>query len=177
MRGVIALAAALSLPNTVLGGARFPQRNEIVFITFCVILATLVVQGLSLPPVIRALGLAGVAKPSCEEPEARRIILEAALSRLEELRAADADHADEMPMYEDLAQHYRQRLAAAGVPESGASPRTNRHPRREVVRDLLRVERETAIRLRDELRIGDDVLRRLENEIDLSEARLPAATA
>lgn len=62
MRGVIALAAALSLPNTVLGGARFAQRDEIVFITFCVILATLVVQGLSLPPVIRGLALEGVAK-------------------------------------------------------------------------------------------------------------------
>ncbi len=176
MRGVIALAAALSLPNTVLGGARFAQRDEIVFITFCVILATLVVQGLSLPPVIRALALEGVAKSNCEEPDARRIILEAALSRLEELRAADADHADEMPMYEDLAQHYRQRLAAASVAGDGASARTNRHPRREVVRDLLRVERGTAIRLRDELRIGDDVLRQLEHEIDLSEARLGVRT-
>jgi monovalent cation/hydrogen antiporter len=176
MRGVIALAAALSLPTTVLGGQPFPLRNEIVFVTFCVILATLVVQGLSLPPLIRALGLEGAAAADCEEPEARRIILEAALSRLEDLRAADTDHPEETAMYEDLAEHYRQRLAAARARSGvdGTSGRKDGHSRREVVRQLLRAERETAIRLRDEHRIRDDVLRQLEHEIDLSEARLSA---
>lgn len=179
MRGVIALAAALSLPHATAGGQPFPQRHEIVFVTFCVILATLVLQGLSLPPLIRTLGLEGAGGPECEEPEARRIVLEAALARLEELRAREADPApDVAAIYDDLQQHYQQRLAAARarLAGGGASVHAGRHARRELVRELLRAERETAIRLRDEHRISDDVLRRIEHEMDLSEARLaPAA--
>ena len=59
MRGVVALAAAISLPETLKDGSPFPQRNLIIFVTFSVIFVTLVVQGLTLPPLIRRLGLAG----------------------------------------------------------------------------------------------------------------------
>ncbi len=74
MRGVVSLAAALALPTLLADGSPFPQRNLIVFLTFCVIFVTLVLQGVTLPPLIRALGLAGAAGPNCEEREARRIV-------------------------------------------------------------------------------------------------------
>ena len=76
-------------------------------------------------------------------------------------------------MYDDLAQHYRQRLAnldAAGTGD-GDVHRTSR----EISRELLRAERESAIRLRDERRINDEVLRQLEHELDLREARTQPA--
>jgi len=71
MRGVISLAAAIALPQTLANGSPFAQRNMIIFLAFSVILVTLVLQGLTLPPLIRALGLAGVSTPHPEENEAR----------------------------------------------------------------------------------------------------------
>ena len=109
MRGVISLAAAIALPQTLANGAPFVQRDLIIFLTFSVILVTLVLQGLTLPPLVRALGLAGVAGRNYEEEEARRIILEAALGYLEKTRAEDGSDLDEI--YDDLEQHYRHRLA------------------------------------------------------------------
>src|SRR5204862_7733481 len=110
MRGVVSLAAALALPALLADGSPFPQRNLIVFLTFCVILVTLVLQGVTLPPLIRALGLAGGAGPSCEEQEARRIVIDAALSHLNDAR----EHAgsDAIAQYEDVALHYQQRRAS-----------------------------------------------------------------
>ena len=79
MRGVIALAAAMSLPVTLAGGSPFPHRNLIIFLTFSLIIVTLVFQGLTLPPLIRRLGLAGTQDSFREEQEARRLIAGAAL--------------------------------------------------------------------------------------------------
>jgi len=169
MRGVVSLAAALALPTVLKDGSPFPHRNMIVFLTFCVILVTLVLQGLTLPPLIRLLGLAGGAGPDCEELEARRIATQAAVSHLEGARARDdAKFADS---YEDLTHHYRQRLTSLKL---DASPGEVAHHERYVQLSLeaLRVERETAIRLRNEGRINDSVLRRMERELDLSESRL-----
>ncbi|MEI9968253.1 MAG: cation:proton antiporter [Terracidiphilus sp.] len=67
MRGVIALAAAMSLPETLDNGAGFPQRDVLIFLTFFVILVTLVVQGLSLPFMIRKLGLTASAAANTAE--------------------------------------------------------------------------------------------------------------
>src|SRR5207245_3895434 len=89
MRGVISLAAALSLPEVLADGRPFPRRNLILFLTFSVILVTLVLQGLTLPWLIRILGLSGAAGLNCEEQEARRIVLEKALQHVEEARRKD----------------------------------------------------------------------------------------
>src|ERR1700719_4092648 len=89
MRGGVALAAALPLPEALSGGSPFPQRNLIIFLTFCVILVTLVLQGLTLPPLIRALALSGTSGTDEEEEEARRIITSTALSHLESARGQD----------------------------------------------------------------------------------------
>jgi CPA1 family monovalent cation:H+ antiporter len=172
MRGVVSLAAALALPTVLADGSPFPHRDLIVCLTFCVIFATLVLQGLTLPPLIRWLGLAGEAGPDCEELEARRIVTQAAVAHLEGAKARDDDKA--AAAYEDLASHYRHRLATLKV---NATPEeTMDHERYlQLSLEALRVERETAIRLRNEGRINDTVLRRMERELDLNESRLVSA--
>jgi CPA1 family monovalent cation:H+ antiporter len=169
MRGVIALAAAMSLPETLSDGSPFPGRNLIIFLTFCVILATLVGQGLSLPSVIRALGLAGAEGKNCELLEAQRIVIETALHHIEEARARDDPRwAD---LYDDLAQHYRARLGVIADSPDGNGPEIHRKYTH-LVYEVLQVEREAAIRLRNERRISDEVLRQIEHDLDLAEARL-----
>ncbi|HMF74869.1 MAG TPA: Na+/H+ antiporter [Bryobacteraceae bacterium] len=174
MRGVVSLAAALALPATLADGSPFPQRDLIVFLTFCVIVVTLVLQGVTLPPLIRALGLAGAAGPNCEEQEARRIVIGAAISHLEAAQERDSEKSAEL--YQDLARHYRQRLAPL-QPSDGNQESLADHLRHvELSLETLRIERETAIRLRDEGRINDEVLRRIERELDLTESRLAIIT-
>jgi monovalent cation/hydrogen antiporter len=169
MRGVVSLAAALALPTTLGDGSPFPQRNLIICLTFCVILVTLVLQGLTLPPLIRLLGLASGQGPDCEELEARRIAIQAALDHLESAKLRDLDAAGEI--YDGLANHYRQRLASLTGNGNPQGIRANeRH--RTLFLEGIAAERETVIRLRDEGRIGDAVLRRIERELDLDESRL-----
>jgi CPA1 family monovalent cation:H+ antiporter len=173
MRGVVSLAAALALPATLADGTAFPQRNLIVFLTFCVIVATLVLQGITLPPLIRVLGLAGATGPNCEEQEARRIVIDAAVSFLEEAKVRD--DAASAGLYDDLASHYRKRLASLRQNDENSEDITDHERYIELSLETLRVERETAIRLRNEGRINDEVLRRIERELDLSVARLATA--
>src|SRR3954465_192501 len=93
MRGVISLAAALALPLTTESGAPFPARDLILFLTFCVILVTLVGQGLTLAPLIRRLGVhADGAAAEEEEAEARTRAITAAVVRLDELASEDWTH-------------------------------------------------------------------------------------
>lgn len=172
MRGVVSLAAALALPVSLPDGSAFPQRNVIVFVTFSVILVTLVFQGVTLPPLIRALRLAGTAGPNCEEVEARRIALNAALAHLRDASAKDSDSED---VYADLIHHYEQRLATIRPSEDGEQDATKHNRYIELSLEALRVERNTAIALRDEGRISDEVLRHLERELDLNETRLDGA--
>ncbi len=177
MRGVIALAAALSLPETLADGTPFPQRNLIIFLTFCVILVTLVLQGLTLPPLIRLLGLAGKgATNSAEEKEARRIMLETALQHIKSRRTEEDTH-HLAAAYEVAAASYKRRLSAI-TGEAYAQHGIDADDQTHIVslsRQLLRLERDTAIRLRNEGRINDEVLRQLERELDLSDARLDSA--
>lgn len=169
MRGVVSLAAALALPDVLANNSPFPHRGLIVVLTFCVILVTLVLQGLALPPFIRILKLSGPQGPDCEELEARNIMAETALSHLESAEKRDKTQMAEV--YEDLIQHYRHRMAS--LREDDESEDALRHRRYlDLSLEALRVERTTAIRLRDEGRINDAVLRKLEREMDLVEARL-----
>jgi CPA1 family monovalent cation:H+ antiporter len=168
MRGVISLAAAIALPQTLANGAPFDQRQLIIFLAFSVILVTLHLQGLTLPSLIRALGLAGAASRDTEEEEARRAILETALRRLEEARENDMSGYAEV--FDNLEFHYRNRLAHLTEEEAGVLSERNRRFV-ELARELLQVERRTAIRLRNEDRINDELLRQLELELDLIEAR------
>jgi monovalent cation/hydrogen antiporter len=171
MRGVVSLAAALALPMALKDGSPFPQRELIVFLTFCVIVVTLPLQGITLPPLLRTLGLVGADSNDCEEREARRLVVEAAVSHLERAREHDTDSlASEL--YEDISHHYRQRLA--GLASGGIDAEESAGQQRYVSVSLetIRVERQAAISLRNQGRINDDVLRRIEYELDLNESRL-----
>ena len=178
MRGVVSLAAALALPTVVANGNPFPQRDLIVFLTFAVILVTLVLQGITLTPLVRALGLMGVTESNCEEQEARKIVIDAAVAHLESSREESADAGADIgvipdEVFEDLMHHYRERLAS--LHSSGEEEAHAAHRRlNELARGAARVERETAVRLRNQGRINDHVLRRIERELDLTESRLEA---
>jgi CPA1 family monovalent cation:H+ antiporter len=172
MRGVVSLAAALALPLTIQDGSPFPGRDLILFLTFVVILATLVVQGLSLPPLIRWLGVKDDGSMEKEEREARLKANQTALSRLNELAESDPAKADALQRlrveYED---HIRQ--VEGAEPESAGTPlRLFSSEYERLSHEALHVERRTIIELRNQDAISDEVLRRIERDIDLAEARL-----
>jgi monovalent cation/hydrogen antiporter len=127
-----------------------------------------VLQGLTLTPLVRALGLAGAGGRNTEEEEARRTILEAALNYLATIR--EKAGVDPGEVYDDLRQHYQHRLATLNNDQIG--PHSGHHGQYvKLSRDLLRIERQTAVRLRNEGLINDELLRDLEREMDLSETR------
>ncbi len=169
MRGVIALAAAIALPQTLADGRPFLQRDLIVFLAFCVIFVTLVLQGLTLPFVVRMLGLANTPGQNVEEESARRVVLERALAFL---RSRKGDEAELEAMYDDLIGHYQHRLKALdGTDQHPGSLVADHHKQiSRIFRDLSRVERETAIQLRDSGEINDEVLRQIEHELDLRDS-------
>lgn len=175
MRGVVALAAAISLPYTLSDGTPFPQRNFILFLTFSVILVTLVLQGLSLPSLIRALGLSGAEGPDCEEAEARSLMLKAAIEHLEKKRGVKSE--DFASVSEEMLRLYRQRLEGAEQDACATPERSSVLAKRvELIRELARVERQTAVQLRNQGRINDEVLRELQYELDLTETKYALAS-
>ena len=174
MRGVIALAAAISLPELLDDGTAFPQRDVLIFLTFCVILVTLVVQGLSLPLLIRKLGLAGTAGENVEESQARRQMLSAAIGELHRIRSTAVSEDDEILV--DLLHHYQQRLEEANTVFAARTPDAGNYEEHRRLESRLRaVERSTILRLRDQNKINDKLFGSLERELDLLDARnLPA---
>ena len=171
MRGVISLAAALSLPFQTASGAPFPGRDLIIFLTFCVILATLVVQGLSLPLLIRALGLEDDRIGEKEETKGRIKVADAALQRLDELRVEEWVHEDTAERVEGLYNYRRNRFSSRFDGDAdGVEERSANYQRLMV--ELLVAQRQRLIELRDEGIIGDDAMHRIERDLDLEESRL-----
>ena len=170
MRGVLSLAAAVSLPYTLPNGSTFPQRSMIIYLAFCLIVGTLVVQGLSLPWLIRKLGLSETGRVNWEEQEARRVLLREALVHLYRRRRKQADLS---PMLGELISSYQRRLDALSAkreePPHGIVDQAQRNA---AILAVLLVEREALIRLRDEGKIDDEVLRTLQRELDLEESRV-----
>jgi Na+/H+ antiporter len=174
MRGVVALAAAISLPVALDNGDPFPQRDIMLFLTFCVILVTLVLQGLTLPPLIRWFGLAGMAGQNKEENEARRAMAQAALAYLEQTREDTPEEF--VPLHDELITLQRRRLNALennGSAETGSRPEDYQQWR-ELSRQVGAIQRATVLHLRNENKINDEVMRKLERELDLTEARYAA---
>ena len=170
MRGVVSLAAALGL--TLPNDGAFPGRNLILFFTFSVILATLVVQGLTLPLLIRWLGVHGGGETEREEREARLRANRAAMARLNELGAQDAVPAD---LIQRLRTEYEDRLRELEVCELNQSEEmraAQSHPYKRLQQEALSVERNTILQLRNERVINDEAMRRIEHDLDLAEARL-----
>jgi len=173
MRGVISLAAALALPLSTDSGAPFPERDLILFLTFCVILATLVVQGLSLPALIRALGLEDDGSREREEMEGRIRVAEAALARIEEVALEDWVREEAAERVRGLYNDRRNRFSARfGGDEDGIEERSAAYQR--LLRELLRAQRRTLLELRNEGVIGDEAMHRIERDLDLEESRLGA---
>jgi monovalent cation/hydrogen antiporter len=174
LRGVVALAAANSLPLTLSDGRPFPQRSFIIFLTYSLIVATLVFQGVSLPWLVRILRLTRVGGGVCEEGEARRLLLGAAVGFLtERSKAADDEH--ELHLYSDLLHQFEHKIEEIDPCGPGGSlpPETQgRLTLERVLLDTIRREREELDLLRAGGRIGDVLHRKLERELDLSESRL-----
>jgi Na+/H+ antiporter len=172
MRGAVTLAAALAIPLMTDAGTRFPDRDLIVFLAFCVVFATLVVQGLTLPLVIRVLGLEDDALDVKEETKARIQAAEAAIARLDELEeegAVRSDTADRLRgQYEFRRNRFRARFDDA---DDGAIEERSQAYQR-VRRELLETERSAVVALRNEGRISDEVMHRVERDLDLEDSRL-----
>jgi len=173
MRGVVSLAAALAIPLTLRNGSPFPGRDYILFATFCVIFATLVLQGLSLPTAIRRLHVEDDGAAELEERTARIKANEAALAYLEELKG-NGDIPPEVlgrlrASYDD---RLRQLDACAGSSAEKSGARSSAPLYQRLEQEALTVERRTIIQLRDEYVINDEVLRRIQRDLDLAEARL-----
>jgi monovalent cation/hydrogen antiporter len=171
MRGVISLAAALALPLTIEGGAPFPGRDLILFLTFCVILATLVVQGLTLPALIRTLGLEDDGSQEREEMVGRIEVAGAALARLEELLEEEWVQEDTAERLRGIYNYRRSRFSARfDGDEDGLEERSAAFQR--LMRELLGAQRRVLIELRNEGKIGDEAMHRIEHDLDLEESRL-----
>jgi len=172
MRGAVSLAAALALPLTTHSGQAFAQRNLIVFLTFCVILGTLVFQGLTLPAVIRALGVEADDTAAREEAKARIHAAKAALARLDELIEADSVREDTAARLRGAYQFRRDRFAARldSGDDGEIEERSTSYQR--VRRELLEAERAAIVALRRDRVINDDVMHRLTRDLDLEDARL-----
>lgn len=183
MRGAVSLAAALALPLSIDAGAGFPNRELIIFLTFSVILATLVIQGLSLPPLIKLLDVDDSEEQTqleLEEVQARLQAVGAALDRLDELSAEEWALDDTIERVR-AAYSYRQRRFSARSPDSefdggidgdGIDYETRAEAYQRLVRELLNAQRAALIDLRDQGQINDAVMRRLERELDLEDSRL-----
>jgi len=171
MRGIVSLAAALALPLTNDLGRPFPGRSPFIFITFCVILATLVFQGLTLAPIIRWLGIAGEAL-DLRETEARIAALQAALDHLRSLERRFTT-ADEREIANRLRAEYENRIAhlRGHIDGRGAIPERVRRDHW-IQGEALAAERSAIMRLRQKGEIPDEIFRRLQYDLDLAEARL-----
>jgi CPA1 family monovalent cation:H+ antiporter len=172
MRGAVSLAAALAIPLETDAGLPFPNRDLLIFLTFCVILGTLVVQGLSLPAVIRALHFSPERLDEKEDAKARIYAAEAALERLDELLEEDWVRSDTAERLRGAYSFRRSRFTARfDEGDDGAVEEQSVNYQR-LRRELLQAERRAIVELRRNGRISDDVMRRVERDLDLEDARL-----
>ena len=173
MRGGVSLAAALAIPLTTDAGAPFPGRDLILYLTFAVIFGTLVIQGLTLPAVIRLLRLEDEAEQAGRElAQARIRAAEAALARLEELTDEDwvrEDTADRVRRGYDFRQ---SRFAAWLDGEDDGAIESRSRDFQRLRRELLAAERAAVNELRRSGEISGEVARRVERDLDLEDARL-----
>jgi monovalent cation/hydrogen antiporter len=172
MRGAVSLAAALAIPLTVDSGAAFPQRDLIIFLTYAVIAATLIIQGLTLPGLIKVLGVEEDGTLAQRESKARLLAARAALARIDEL-------AEEEWVREDTADRVRRgyefrirRFAARFDDEDDGAIDARSYDYQRLLRELLEAQRAEVIRLRNQGKINDEIMHRIERDLDLEDTRL-----
>jgi monovalent cation/hydrogen antiporter len=167
MRGSVSLAAALALEPG------FPMRDLILLITFAVIFATLVLQGLTLPALIQRLGIHDDGADATEELLGRRAAVDAALARLDELAAEEWTYDETAERMRKLYEYRSRRFAArAGEIEDGDGIEHRSLKYQKMVRSVLAAQRAELVRLRNAGDISNEVMHRLERELDLEEERL-----
>ena len=166
MRGAVSLVAALALPSD------FPERDLIVFLTFAVIVATLVVQGLTLPGLIRVLGVRDDGSADREEAKARIKAAQAALERLEELVEDGSVRPDTAERLRGLFGFRVNRFRARFDDEDDGAIEERSVAYQRVVRQLLDAERAELVDLRNQGVIDSAVMQRVQRDLDLEAARL-----
>ena len=173
MRGAVSLAAALALPFETDAGSPLPGRDLIQFLTFAVILFTLVGQGLTLPYLVRRLGIP--AEEDVEEQEevrARLVVAGAALERLDALELEEWTNDDTVGRIRGQYEFRRRRfkVRAGKYDDDGIEDRSISYQR--MMHEIYDAQREVLVGLRDRGEISGEVMRRVERELDLEESRL-----
>ncbi|MFI7869143.1 Na+/H+ antiporter [Streptomyces salinarius] len=174
MRGVVSLAIAFSIPMTVHGGEPFPERNLILFLSFTTVIGTLVVQGVSLPPLIRLLKFPAhdVQAETLAEANAQAQASRVAEQRLDDL-LADERNTLPAPLADRLRTVLERRRNAVWERLGQVNPVTGEtvdDTYRRLSREMISAEREVFVRLRDGRYIDDEMLRTLLRRLDLEEA-------
>ena len=172
MRGAVSLAAALALPLETDAGTPFPDRDLILFLTFSVILATLVGQGLTLPYVIRVLGLEDDGIEDREDAKARIHVAEAALARLEELIGEEWVREDTAERVRGAYRFRTSRYRARFDDEDDGAIESRSQDYQRLRRELLDAERHALVDLRRSGAISNDVWLRVGRDLDLEDERL-----
>jgi Na+/H+ antiporter len=171
IRGGISLAAALAIPTSLASGLPFPRRNEILILTFAVILVTLVLQGLSLPYLLRWLNFPADGAERAEEQKAREKIAAVALQFLASTTSEDESHRRAVRYLQDSYRNRAQKLDQAEARQDDPE-RRYLDQIDSLEREIIRLQRTTLIDLRDRGAISDTVLRRFQVLLDLEEAHL-----
>ena len=166
MRGIVSLAAALALPVSVQSGEAFPYRDHLVFFTFVVILITLVAQGLTLSPLIRSLGVGTDRSGEAEDRYARAKLGQAAI---EEIERAARELAAPPALAARIRDEFAEKILEAAP--SGPHEQAEAALARRLRNAAVRAERAELIRIWRKQRISDNVLHRLEEELDYQESR------
>jgi Na+/H+ antiporter len=172
IRGGISLAAALAIPTSLANGSPFPRRNEILILTFAVILVTLVIQGLSLPRLLRWLNFPADDAERAEEQRARETVAAVALQFLASTTKEDEIHRRAVRHLQDIYRNSAEGLNLADEARQRNSETTYLNQIDSLDRELIRLQRSALIDLRDRGTISDAVLRRFQILLDLEEARL-----
>ena len=174
MRGGVSLAAALALPLQTDAGAPLPARDLVIFLAYCVVLFTVVVQGLTLPALIRRLGVVDDgAEEEAEEHAARIAAAEAALEALDGLAEEEWTRQDTVERLRTMYAFRRRRFATLRgdlEDEDGIVDRSVVYQR--TLYAVIEAQRVTIVRMRNEGAISADVMRRVERDLDLEESRL-----
>jgi len=171
MRGIVSLAGALAIPAFTDAGARFPGRNEIVFITFCVIFITLVFQGLSLIPLLKWLKIESDDDLESREIEVRVAALRAGVARMRILEP-DFDSTTDWEVESRLLGEYEYRIAHLSGHLDGSIDGDSVAFDHRLQQEALDAERAEITRLRDAGEIPDEIYRRVQYDLDLANERL-----
>lgn len=173
MRGIVSLAAALSIPTALADGKPFPFRFEIIFITFCVIFATLIVQGLTIRPIVLRFGLSRQSQRERLSTEIRIRALQKGVERLETLALSAGDEAGR-EYAERLGRVYERRIAHLHGHLQETEEEAENASEREhgIEREALQAEFEEIARLRSRGEIPDDVFREIQYDLDLAVVRM-----